>query len=73
MDFWRKRENKELTVDRYEVMVNHFVEIVGDLPLNQITSKVVRDYKEKYLKIPTRREQTPQLQGHSNKVLVEFN
>ena len=45
MDFWRKRENKELTVDRYEVMVNHFAEIVGDLPLYQITSKVVRDYK----------------------------
>ena len=65
MDFWRKRENKELTVDRYEVMVNHFAEIVGDLPLNQISSKVVRDYKEKYLKIPTRREQTPQLRGKS--------
>ena len=46
MDFWRKRENKELTVDRYEVMVNHFAEIVGDLPLNQISSKVVRDYKK---------------------------
>ena len=56
LEFWSKRDNKDETTKVYGTKIRHFVELVGNLPLNKITSKVVREYKEKYLHIPNRRE-----------------
>ena len=69
LNFWNKRDNKESTTKRYETKVRHFVEIVGNLQLKKITSKVIREYKEKYLQIPNRWEQN---QKYKNKSVSEI-
>ena len=65
LEFWSKRDNKDETTKVYGTKIRHFVELVGDLPLNKITSKVVREYKEKYLHIPNRRELIPEFKDKS--------
>ena len=65
LEFWSKRDNKDETTKVYGTKILHFVELVGDLPLNKITSKVVREYKEKYLQIPNRRELIPEFKEKS--------
>ena len=65
LEFWNKRDNKEETTKLYGIKIRHFVELVGNLPLNKITSKVVREYKEKYLHIPNRRELIPEFKDKS--------
>ncbi len=65
LEFWNRRDNKEETTKGYGTKIRHFVELVGNLPLNKITSKVVREYKEKYLHIPNRRELIPEFKDKS--------
>ena len=38
LNFWNKRDNKESTTQRYGIKVRHLAVIVGNLPLNKITS-----------------------------------
>ena len=71
--FWTRRDNKPKTVQIYKTTLEHFIDIVGDMPIDAITSKTVFEYKEKYLKIPNRREQNPKFVGKTVDEILEMN
>ena len=73
LNFWNKRDNKESTTQRYGIKVRHLAVIVGNLPLNKITSKVVREYKEKYLQIPNRWEQNLKYKNKSVSEILKLD
>ena len=45
IEFWNKRDNKGRTVKRYGQTIDHFAEIIGDVPIDSINSKMVFEYK----------------------------
>ena len=63
IQFWSRRENKPKTVQIYKSTIDHFIDIIWDIPIDAITSKTVFEYKEKYLKIPVRSKQDPRYAG----------
>ena len=71
--FWGKRENKDDTIDIYKTDIRHLIDIIGDIPIDSITSKTVFEYKDKYLKIPNRREQKKEYKGKSVSELLQMN
>ena len=73
IEFWSKRDNQEKTVTIYKTTIQHFIDIVGDIPIDAITSKTVFEYKQKYLKIPNRRQQIPKYEGKSITEILEMN
>ena len=73
IEFWNKRDNKGRTVERYGQTIDHFIEIVGDVPIDSINSKMVFEYKQKYLKIPNRRHQLPKYEGKTIDEILEMN
>ena len=73
IEFWSKRDNKGLTVERYGQTIDHFIEIVGDVPIDSINSQMVFEYKQKYLKIPNRRNQNPKYAGKTIDEILKMN
>ena len=73
VEFWSKRDNKERTVERYEQTIDHFIEIIGDVPVTSINSQMVFEYKQKYLRVPNRRQQIPKYEGKTILEILEMN
>ena len=73
VEFWSKRDNKERTVERYEQTIDHFIEIIGDVPVTSINSQMVFEYKQKYLRVPNRRQQIPKYEGKTISEILEMN
>ena len=71
--FWGKRENKDDTIDIYKTDIRHLIDIISDIPIDSITSKTVFEYKDKYLKIPNRREQKKEYKWKSVSELLQMN
>ena len=73
IQFWSRRENKPKTVQIYKSTIEHFIDIIGDIPIDAITSKTVFEYKEKYLKIPVRSKQDPRYAGKTAGEILKMN
>ena len=73
IQFWSRRDNKPKTVLIYKTTIKHFIDIIGDIPIDAITSKTVFEYKEKFLQIPNRREQNPKYAGKTIAEILEMN
>ena len=73
IQFWPRRENKPKTVQIYKSTIEHFIDIIGDIPIDAITSKTVFEYKEKYLKIPVRSKQDPRYAGKTAGEILKMN
>ena len=73
IQFWSRRENKPKTVQIYKSTIEHFIDIIGDIPIDAITSKTDFEYKEKYLKIPVRSKQDPRYAGKTAGEILKMN
>ena len=73
IQFWSRRENKPKTVQIYKSTIEHFIDIIGDIPIDAITSKTIFEYKEKYLKIPVRSKQDPRYAGKTAGEILKMN
>ena len=63
----------DLLESRFGQSIDHFIEIVGDVPLDSINSQMVFEYKQKYLKIPNRRNQNPKYAGKTIDEILKMN
>ncbi len=73
LEWWNKRDNKEKTIIVYKTTIEHFIEIVGDIPIDTITSEKVFEYKDIYLKLPKNHHSERRFKGKSVDELLKMN
>jgi integrase len=64
---------KPKTEEQYRAAFDHFIEIMGDLPLNSIDHKLVREYKRILLKLPANRKRSPKYRDKSIQELLNMD